>query len=151
MTDDTDQAGTRIDSHPNSHLEREIYEKIHRAIEEMDSKDNKTSKKKKKTAASEKVRQILLKGKAKGDKKIPVKDRFYLEVVSITLSFESQSTNVFLSKYDSMRAISMSVSNLDAFEILRSRTKNDDDDDESKSFTRIQDDLRIKDAEDRGI
>ncbi len=152
MTDDTDQAGTRIDSHPNSHVEREIYEKIHRAIEEMDSKDNKTNKKKKKkTAATEKVRQILLKGKAKGDKKIPVKDRFYLEVISITLSFESQSTNVFLSKYDSMRAVSMSVSHVDAFEILKSQTNNDDDDDDSKNFTKIQDDLRIKDAEDRGI
>lgn len=90
--------------------EEEIFTRIRNAVQELEDRENSSSsssgrkKKKKTSAATEKVRQILIKGKAKGDKKIALKDRFYLEVVHVHVnnntSYEASLTKVFYSKFD---------------------------------------------------
>jgi hypothetical protein len=83
--------------------EEEIYMKIHAVMSELDTNDK--SRKKKKSAATEKVRQILLRGKAKGKIKVPEQDRFYLEIVFVSVSvnadkFNASETPIYISKYD---------------------------------------------------
>lgn len=63
-----------------------LYHQISQAIEAAEASKTKGSnvKKKKKSSTSEKVRQMLIKGKAKGDKKaVKEDDRYYLEVILI--------------------------------------------------------------------
>lgn len=60
--------------------------KISQAIEDAEASKTKGSnaKKKKKSSTSEKVRQMLIKGKAKGDKKaVKEQDRYYLEAILV--------------------------------------------------------------------
>lgn len=81
------------------HEEDHLHKKIHEVIRELDSKDK--SRRKKKTVASEKVRHILLRGKAKGNKNILEKDRFYVEILHIdSKTFILSSKPVYISKYD---------------------------------------------------
>ena len=64
----------------------DLFSKMSQAIEVACASSSKggTSKKKKKSSTSEKVRQMLIKGKAKGDKKgVKECDRFYLEGVLV--------------------------------------------------------------------
>ena len=63
-----------------------LYHQISQAIEAAEASKTKGSnvKKKKKSSTSEKVRQMLIKGKAKGDKKaVKEHDRYYLEAILI--------------------------------------------------------------------
>ncbi len=82
--------------------QNECYKRIHSIVSELDLKDK--TRKKKKTASTEKVRQILMKGKAKGKKTIPDKDRFYLEIVSVRIdSMKASTSSVYLSKFDTVQ------------------------------------------------
>ena len=67
----------------------------------IEADDQDKARKKKKTPAAEKVRQMLLKGKAKGRKKIPEHDRFYLEIFLISAeTFHVAKTSIYMSKND---------------------------------------------------
>lgn len=64
-----------------------LYHQISQAIEAAEASKTKggNAKKKKKSSTSEKVRQMLIKGKAKGDKKaVKEHDRYYLEAILIS-------------------------------------------------------------------
>ena len=62
-----------------------LYQKISQALDDTTSTKGGNVKKKKKSSTSEKVRQMLIKGKAKGDKKVVKEhDRYYLEAILIS-------------------------------------------------------------------
>ena len=80
-----------MDEESNAQTSTTLSEKISEAIEAIESASSSTKgkhvKKKKKSATSDKVRKMLMKSKAIGDKKgIRDADRFYLEVVVVNES-----------------------------------------------------------------
>jgi|AntRauTorckE5430_2_1112549.scaffolds.fasta_scaffold00057_8 hypothetical protein len=85
----------------------------------IDEHEKKKKKSKKNAATTEKVKQILLKGKAKGNKKIRDVDRFYLEVVCLNKEFKPTIYPVFLSVYDPIKEVSKCVNEtLNSFTLL---------------------------------
>ena len=76
-------------------------------IRTMDAKQNKGKKLKKKSAAATKVRNMQIKSKAKGDsKRIPkVEDRFYLEVIMVSIDGVADSTFHFFSEKDTIERL----------------------------------------------
>jgi hypothetical protein len=79
------------------------------AIREMDEADSKGAKKatsKKKSAALIKVKQMKVKSKAKGNKKLKVEDRVFLEVISISETGRKPiCESYFLSRNDPIERI----------------------------------------------
>ena len=93
-----------------SSLDQSICNRMKEAIAAMDEAASQKSKKKA-SSTSEKVRTMLMKSKAKGDKKrIPkMDDRFFLELVVIEdyngTSCSASATPVFLAKSDTVKRI----------------------------------------------
>ena len=130
-----------------SEEERAMHLKIKQLIQELDGK-SKTAKKKK-TAATAKVRQILLKSKSKGDKKVPEKDLFYFEVLFINGAFEATVSPLHVSKYDAIGVVTKSLSkDGSAYMILADKSHTDGADD---YFSIIPNDVRCMDAEKQGL
>jgi hypothetical protein len=90
-----------------------LYIKIKDAIEQFDAMNQ---KKVKTSKVSEKVRQMLMKSKAKGNKKCHEKDRVYLEVLHIQSNYTVSSSFVFISKFDQIKKLVSGLQNWNASE-----------------------------------
>lgn len=90
-----------------------LYIKIKHAIEKFDAMNQ---KKVKTSKVSEKVRQMLMKSKAKGNKKCHEKDRLYLEVLCIQSNYTVSSSFVFMSKFDQIKKLVNGLPNWNASE-----------------------------------
>jgi hypothetical protein len=127
-----------------------MYIKIKNAIEQFDA----TNQKKKNTSkVSEKVQQMLMKGRAKGNKKIQEQDRIYLEVLHFQDDCIVSSSFVFLSKFDKINKIINCLPNWDTsarhFTLL---TKpNADDGSKDPYFRIVPSDLECINAEEKGL
>ena len=81
-----------------------------RELDEANKKGTKKSISAKKSAAALKVKQMKMKSKAKGNKKVKMEDRVFLEVVSISeIGKKPTCESYFLSKNDSIEKILLCI------------------------------------------
>ena len=130
-------------------IQRSLFTNIAHAIEKLENEN----KKKRKAVLNEKVRHILLKGKAKGNKKIPETQRFYLEVVLLNKQFDVTIHPVFLSVYDPIHLLSKYISqvNCNSFTILIQGTNADKNCSGEATYSEISTDKRCIDLKDEGL
>lgn len=128
-------------------------ETLTETIKKMDEELNKGKKAKKKSAAAIKVRNMQMKSKAKGDaKRIPkVEDRFYLEIVMVSLDGVASSSFHFFSKKDTLERLLQLV-------VPASKRTTDwtvlvpNNEEEESTFKRIEDlSVVLKEAEETQI
>jgi len=144
----TDNVGISSEEGSNT-IQRSLFTNIAHAIEKLEN-DN---RKKRKAVLNEKVRHILLKGKAKGNKKIPETQRFYLEVVHLNKQFDATIYPVFLSVYDPIHLISKYVSqtNYNSFTLLIEGTTSDKNCIGETTYSIISTEKRCIDLKDEGL
>ena len=148
--------------------DKKIAQEIYNAIESMELTTNQQTKKKIKksnTKTSEKVRQMLMKSKSKGDKTIKEPDRFYLEVVVVkyqtqtqTREISAQSSNQFFRKRTTIEKLVSSklldeLSPEDNVEMLVeiSQNKEGSGDGDVPTFAAIPKTWMLVDAESKGF
>jgi hypothetical protein len=119
------------------------------AIQIMDEANNKGKKQKKKSAASLKVRNMQIKSKAKGDaKRVPMENRFFLEVVIVNNDGKASSSFVFVSKTDPIYRILQSLASAAAASDWDFLVHTEGD----SCFTRIEDtSLILQEANERQV
>jgi hypothetical protein len=120
------------------------------AIRIMDEENSRGKKPKKKSAASDKVRNMQIKSKAKGDaKRVPkMENRFFLEVVLIQ-GGTATSSYQYLAKTDSIERLLQNISSSPAssdYDFLVPSYESDN------SYNRIEDTtMKLEDAEAKNV
>jgi len=137
---------------------------ISNAIQRMEALQNKKGKKKSNKKTSEKVRQMLMKSKAKGDKKTKDVDRYYVEVILVdqhkalqeNLEIIAQSSYHFFRKRFTVEQIIKSVIICDKNEsdarmefLVRSKVTSNESD--APLYTNVPKHLTLVEAESKGF
>mmetsp|Transcript_13012 Transcript_13012/g.24442 ORF Transcript_13012/g.24442 Transcript_13012/m.24442 type:complete len:549 (-) Transcript_13012:2728-4374(-) len=147
---DTKNAMTMNEVDVISKEQLKFYNDIKCRIEQFDSMNQ---KKKSTSMVSEKVRQMLIKGRAKGNKKCHEQDRIYLEVLYFQDDLTVLSSYVFLSKFDQINKFVNCLPNWDTsvrdFTLLTEPDSGDGSNGPCYRF--VPSDLKYTDAEEKGL
>jgi len=138
----------------SSELHKQTHQLLHKSIKQLDEssikKGSKSAKKKKQTSSTIKVRQMMMKSKAKGFKKLPVNDRFYLEIIVIDAKWTAKAHPIYLSKNASLRQVMniLSIQSSEETQLFLLNIIGDIEDvEENIEFIQISIDSCVSDAE----